>query len=105
VVVAEVDDAVAQGRAGAQAVEVVQIAAQNVGAEARDRCGRGVRPGEADDLLSGFEKLGDDGRTDPSRCSGDEYAHENRHRSTAPQGEVMSLDDVTLQVMSRDDIA
>jgi hypothetical protein len=64
VVVAEVDDAVGGGgRAAAQAVEVVQIAAQNLGAQARDRCGRGIGPGETDNLLPGFEKLADDRRT------------------------------------------
>ena len=78
-VVAEVDDAVAGVRARAQAVEVVQIAAQNLGAQAGDGGGRGVRSGETDNLMTGVEELGDDGRTDPSRCSGDEDAHEDLH--------------------------
>ena len=59
VVVAEVDDAVAGGRAGAQAVEVVQIAAQNLGAKAGNGRRRGIGPGEAHQLLSGSDQLAD----------------------------------------------
>ena len=67
VVVAEVDDAVGGRGAGAQAVEVVEVAAAHLGAERGDRRGGGVGAGEADDLVAGGEQLGDDGGADPAR--------------------------------------
>ncbi len=47
-----------------QAVEVVEIAAANLGTEGRDGLSRGVRAGETDDLVAVVEKLGDDGGGD-----------------------------------------
>jgi hypothetical protein len=79
VVVREVDHPVRVGHAGAQAVGIVQAAAVDLGADRGERFGGSVRAGEAEDLMSGVEKLRDDGRADPSGCSGDEDAHVAPH--------------------------
>ena len=63
----EVDDAVGLLRAGAQAVEVVEGAAMDLGAGGGDGFGRGVRTGEAEDLVAGLDQLGDDGGADRNR--------------------------------------
>jgi hypothetical protein len=65
----EVDDAVGRRGGGAQAFDVVEAAAVDLGAGRGDRLGRGVGAGEADDLVAGSEELGDDGGADPSRTS------------------------------------
>jgi hypothetical protein len=53
VVVREVDDPVGRLRTGAEAVGVVQTAAVHLGPERSDRCRRGVRASEGEDLVSG----------------------------------------------------
>ena len=50
-----VDDAVRAGGAGAQAVEVLEIAAMDLGAGGRERRGGLVGAGEADDLVTGVD--------------------------------------------------
>ena len=72
----EVDDPVGRGGGGAQALEVVEAAAVDLGAGGGDRLGRGVGAGEADDLVAGIDELGDDGGADPAAGAGDEHAHE-----------------------------
>jgi hypothetical protein len=75
VVEGRVDDAVRCGGAAAKAVEVVEGAAVHLGAGRRQRSGSGVRAGEADDLMPCFKQLADDGGSDESCCTGDEYTH------------------------------
>ncbi|GII54964.1 hypothetical protein Pth03_33530 [Planotetraspora thailandica] len=71
----QVNDAVGRGGAAAKAVEVVEGAAVHLGAGGRQRGGRPIRAGQADDLVPGFEEFEDDGGPDvPGRAS-DEYAH------------------------------
>ena len=60
----EVDHAVGLGGGGLQTVEVVEIAAADLGAERGDGLGGGVGAGQADDLVAVVEKLGDDGGGD-----------------------------------------
>src|SRR5262249_13203899 len=73
----EVDDPVAAGGAGAQGVQVVQVAAEHPGARGRYGGGRGIRPGEPEDMVTRAGELGDDGRADPAGRAGDEYPHAN----------------------------
>ena len=68
------DDAVCRRGAAAQAVEVVEGAAVDLGPGGHRRGGV-VRAGQADDLVSGVEELADDGRTDESGRAGDKYTH------------------------------
>ena len=60
----EVDHAVGLGGGRAQAVEVVEIAATNLGAERGDGLSGCVRAGQADDLVAVAQKFGDDGGGD-----------------------------------------
>src|SRR5262249_2904539 len=48
-----------------------------------DGCGRGIRPGEPEDLMARADEFGDDGRADPAGCAGDENPHENLLMSVA----------------------
>jgi hypothetical protein len=57
----EVDHAVGFLGGGAQAVEVVEVAAPDLGAEAVDRCSRLAGAGEPEHLVASREQLGDDG--------------------------------------------
>ena len=77
VVVGQVHRAVAVGGASTEADGVVQMPAMHVGAERGDRSCGVVRAGKTEDLVSGGEQLGYDGRADPPGCSGNEDAHEN----------------------------
>jgi len=58
------DDAVGLSGSGRQTVEVVEIAAANLGAHGGNGLGRSVGAGEADDLVAVVEKFGDDGGGD-----------------------------------------
>jgi len=85
-----VDDAVRRGRTAAQAVEVVQGAAMNLGPGVRDQCGALIGASQPDDLVSGVDELSDDGGSDESARAGHEYAHDDcLHWS-------MSVADITL---------
>jgi len=53
----QVNDAVRCGGTVVQAAEVVQSPAVHLGVGRRQRCGSGVRAGEADDLMPCFENL------------------------------------------------
>src|SRR6478609_6498859 len=75
VVVAEVDDALAVRGGGAQALDVVELTAPDLCAERGDLLGRGVRAGQADDLVARLQQLGNGGRADPARSPGDEDTH------------------------------
>ncbi|GAB3868017.1 hypothetical protein GCM10027610_123990 [Dactylosporangium cerinum] len=72
----EVDDRVGGRGAGAEAVQVVEAAVVDLGAGGGDGGGRGVRAGQAEDVVAGGDELGEDGGPDPARCSGDEHLHE-----------------------------
>ncbi len=76
-VVSEVDNPVGRGRAGAQAVGIVETAAVHIGSQASDRCRRSVRASKAENLMPGVEELLDDGRPDPPGRSGDKDTHED----------------------------
>ena len=54
----------ASAAAVAQRVEVVEVAAENLGAHRGDGLGGGVGAGQADDLMAVAEELGDDGGGD-----------------------------------------
>ena len=54
----------ARSRGGFQPVEVIEIAAENLGAHRGDGLGGGVGAGKADDLVAVAEELGDDGGGD-----------------------------------------
>ena len=69
------DDAIALEGARAQHVCVVQVAAQDLRAPVGDGLGRGVRACQPDNLVTGTDELGDDGRADPAGSAGDEDAH------------------------------
>ena len=60
----EMDDAVGLSGGGRQTVEVVEIAAADLGAHGGNGLGRSVGAGEADDLVAVVEKLGNDGGGD-----------------------------------------
>lgn len=60
----DVDDAVGLRRRGLEPVEVSDIPASYLGAERRHRSRGRVRPGQANDLMSGRDELVDDIRTD-----------------------------------------
>jgi hypothetical protein len=72
----EVDNPFRAGRPRAQSVQVVQVAAEYFGSRGGDGGGRGSRPGEPEDLVTGAEKFGDYGRANPAGRSRDEYTHE-----------------------------
>ena len=70
------NDRVGVGRPGPQPVQVRQIPAMHLGPEGGDGGGRGVGPGQPQDLVTRADELGDDGRSDPAGRAGDEYPHE-----------------------------
>ena len=76
-VVPEVDDAVALGDGPSKTAGVIQGAKEHLGTVRGDGGRRGVRTGEAEDLVAGAEQFRHDGRTDPARRSGDEYSHDD----------------------------
>jgi hypothetical protein len=78
-----VDDPVGRGRAGAQAVEVVQRAAVDLRPGGGDRGGRGIRAGEPEDLMARPDQLGDDGGADEAGRAGEENTHERSPMSVA----------------------
>jgi hypothetical protein len=59
-----VDDPVGLRGGLPETVEVVEIAAANLGTKGRDGLSRCVGAGEPDDLMAVVEKLGDDGGAD-----------------------------------------
>ena len=72
----EVHDAVGLLGARPQNLDVLDVAAQDLGAGAGDVLGGGVRAGQAEDLVSLGKEFGDNGRPDPTGRAGDEYAHD-----------------------------
>src|SRR5581483_7690400 len=91
-------------------VEVVEGAADHLGARVLHSRGRGVGAGEARDVVAGLDELGDDGRADPTGRAGDENTHENppgseparvRFESAVGDGPTaMSVTDITVALMS-----
>ena len=71
----EVNDAVGRGGTGAQAPEIVETAAVDLGARGLDFRGCRRRTRETDDAMTGIAQLSDDGRPDEPRRPCDEYAH------------------------------
>jgi hypothetical protein len=72
----QVDHPVALGRPLAEAVEVLERAAVDLGPRRLERVGRRLGAGEADDVMAGVGQFGDDGGADPTGRPGDEDAHE-----------------------------
>jgi hypothetical protein len=60
----EVDHAVGTSRGSFQLVEVIEIAAENLGTHRGDGLGGGIGAGKAHDLMAVAEELGDDGGGD-----------------------------------------
>jgi len=75
VIESQVNDAVRCRRTGAQAVEVFETAAMDLGAAGRHRCGGSFRARQAKHPMAGSDQLRDHGGPDEPRCSGYEYAH------------------------------
>jgi hypothetical protein len=76
VVEREMDDAVGVRGALGEPVEVIEVASVDRRAErGHGRRGR-VGSREADDVVSGGDELGDDGRTEMAGRTGDENAHD-----------------------------
>ena len=84
----EVDHAIGLLRATAQHVEVVEGAAQRLGARAAKSIGGGIRASEPDDLVVGAEELGNHRRADPARRTGNEYAHQRNLRLVGRRGSI-----------------
>ena len=70
------DDAVGGLGRGAQTVEVVQVAADELGAPLGEPGGGGVGAGQADDRVAVLPEFRDEGGADMSGGSGDEHAHD-----------------------------
>src|SRR5690349_15550934 len=70
------DDGLGILGAEADAVQVVEIAAPDVGPLRRDGRGGCVGSGQSGDLVTGGEQVVDHGGADPAGRSGDEYAHD-----------------------------
>jgi hypothetical protein len=68
----QVDDPVGLFGARAQDVDVLDVAAQDLGAGRDDLLSGRVRPGQAEDLVPLGEEFGDDGGSDPTGRAGDE---------------------------------
>lgn len=66
------NDPVARGSAGAQAVEVIQSAAMHIGAGGGEGFSRGIRTGEPEDLMACADELRNGGRANPAGRAGDE---------------------------------
>ncbi len=76
----QVDHAVRGGGGIAQDVEVVEAASAHLGAGGGEGGGRGVRAGQADDLVAGADQLGHQGGTNPTGRTGDENTHGKNSR-------------------------
>ena len=70
----------ARGRGRPQPVEVVEVAAQHLGAQVGDRRGGGVGAGQSDHLVAVGDEFGDDGGGDVAGRTGDENTHGNSSR-------------------------
>src|SRR5207253_5326116 len=87
----EMDDAVALVSAFAQGVEFLERPAVHFGTGRRERIGGRVGPRQTDDVMTGVDQFGHDGRADPTRCAGDEDTHEQTSETA-----VMSYADITV---------
>jgi hypothetical protein len=73
--VRDVDDTVRVCGCLLEPVEILEAAASYLRAERGQRRRRSVRPGQADDLVSGGDEFGDDVRTGMAGPASDENAH------------------------------
>ena len=73
----EVEDAVGGAGAGREAVEVRQLSAVNLGAEALEGLGGGIVACEPEDLMPGGEQLGDRGTTNEACGTCDKDTHDD----------------------------
>ena len=71
----QVDDALGSPRPLAQAIEVFEVAVQGFGPGLAQRFGSGWRAGEAQHVVSGLEKFGNERGTDKAGGPGDEDFH------------------------------
>jgi len=83
VLVRGVNDPVARGSAGAQAVEVIQSAAMHIGAGGGEGFSRGIRTGEPEDLMACADELRNGGGANPAGRAGDENTHEKTSMGSA----------------------
>jgi hypothetical protein len=77
VVEGQVDDAVGRVGACAQCVQILKVAAQNLGPRRRNGFGRYVRSGQTDHAVTCVDEFRNHGRADEAGRAGDEYPHEN----------------------------
>jgi hypothetical protein len=70
------DHSIRLGSCTAQAVEIIKSAATHLCPGSGERIGRGIRAGEADDLMARADELGNDGGADPAGRAGYENTHE-----------------------------
>jgi hypothetical protein len=70
-----VDHAIRRPGRTAQAVEIVKIAAMYSDPGLGEGSGRGVRAGEAGDLMARTDELGNKGGADPAGRASDKNAH------------------------------
>ena len=75
VIESEVQHAVGRLRAGTEAVEVVEGSPMHFGTSFGQRRRGRIRTGEPDDLMTIGHEFRDDGRADPTGCTGDEDTH------------------------------
>jgi hypothetical protein len=71
------DDPIGVGRAGAQAVEVLDIAPYHLDPGPGQAGGRRIRAGQADDVVTAVEQFADNRGADKTGRAGDEYSHRN----------------------------
>ena len=74
--VTQVHDAVGRRRPAAQAVEILEVPAQNLGTGIGQSGGGGIGAGETHHRVSGTEQFGNDGGTDEAGPAGNEEMHD-----------------------------
>jgi hypothetical protein len=72
---AAVHDAVGLRRAAAQGVQVLEIAAMDIGAELAQRVCAGVRPRVAQHRVAVLQQFGNEGAADEAGGAGEEDSH------------------------------
>ncbi len=81
---AQVDYAVARGRAALEALEVIERTALDVGARGGHLVRRGVGAREAEDRMARADEFRNDGRADETAGASNENTHETASRLDLP---------------------
>ena len=71
----QMNDPIGRGRGLAQHIEVVEVAALHVSASGLQSGGRGVGARKAYHLVAGGKQIGNDGRTNMTRCTCNKETH------------------------------